>query len=221
MVKALLLLGNKYDVEDLREEAIQCLQRQYPTDIGEWDKLSESGSPYIIYKEDLLHVEVANLTRRICMPEFHLPALYQCCMVDGGRLLQGSAQLLDDEGQHASLDASDISRCTHAVEKLGELHLKNVSDLFEVTPCDIYDEFYCSTPHRCIPALQNVQYHHTSSQALEVVAGGTGALDPHKQKISKIFGDACQRCVEFYHRRYAESRQVLRDNLAKYFVIPQ
>ena len=32
------MLGNKYDAEDLREEAIQCLQRQYPTDISEWDQ---------------------------------------------------------------------------------------------------------------------------------------------------------------------------------------
>lgn len=217
-VKALLLLGEKYDAEDLREEATLCLRRHYPRDIEQWDKLRKEHGSFIIGKEDVLPIEIANLARLLRLPEFHLPALYDCCRLPTETITHGA---LREGGERVRLDEDDVAACLAARTGLRDALATNVEDLFEVTPCDIYDEFYCPTPHRCIPATQNVQYHHEKAQTDTIVSDvGYAALEPLNERIASIFNEACERCVEFYRKRYAESRQELRHKLSKYIVVP-
>lgn len=218
VVKALLLLGNKYDAEALREEAHACLQRQYPKDIRDWDKRRAHGS-YIDCKDDVLAISVANLARKLRIPELHLPALYHCSTLPPDTITHGA--LREDSNERVQLDADDVAACLGARAALQAALRANVEDLFEVTPCDLYDEFYCDTPHRCVPATQNVQYHHEPAQTDAIVAeAGPDVLADLRARIGSTFGDACERCVEFYRSRYADSRQEVRDRLDEYFVVP-
>lgn len=216
----MLLLGEKYDAEDLREEATLCLKRHYPADIEEWDKLRKEQGSFIVGRDDALPIEIANLARLLRLPEFHLPALYECCSLPTETLKQGA--LVDKaSGQRVKLDDDDIAACLRARKALKDALQTNVEDLFEVTPCDMYDEFYCQTPHRCVPATQNIQYHHEKAQTDAIVEqAGYAALDALEARIKLTFGEACERCVGFYHQRYTESRQELRNKLAKYIVVP-
>ncbi|EKM50234.1 uncharacterized protein PHACADRAFT_264852 [Phanerochaete carnosa HHB-10118-sp] len=219
-VKALLLLGEKYDAEDLLEEAMLCLRRHYPKDIEEWDKLRKDYGSFIIGENDVLPIEIANLSRLLHLPEFHLSALYDCCRLPTGTLAH-SALRGEASEQRARLDEDDVAACLAARKGLTDVLAANVEDLFEVTPCDIYDEFFCPTPHRCVPATQDVQYHHEKAQTDAIVAdAGCSALEPLDARIASTFGAACERCVGFYQKRYAESRQELRNRLAKYIAVP-
>ena len=219
-VKALLLLGEKYDAEDLREEAMLCLERHYPKVIEQWDKLRAEHGSFILGKPDVLPIEIANLARLERLPQFHLPALYECCNLPTETLTEG-ARVDEDSEERVRLDDDDIKACLQARKALKEAMRTNVEDLFEVTPCDMYDEFYCPMPHRCVPATQNIQYHHEPAQTESIVEeAGYAALDSLSSRIGVTFGEACERCVGFYHQRYAESRQELRNKLAKYIVVP-
>ncbi|GJE90370.1 hypothetical protein PsYK624_065010 [Phanerochaete sordida] len=219
-VRALLLLGEKYDAEDLREEAMLCLRRHYPKDVEEWDKLRKNGGSFILGKEDVLAIEIANLARLERLPEFHLPALYDCCRLPEETLTLGALRE-DGAGERVRLDDDDVAACLEARKGLRSVLTTNVEDLFEVTPCDIYDEFYCPSPHRCIPATQNIQYQHEKAQTDDMVSDlGYSALEPLEERIASTFGEACERCIEFYQKRYAESRQELRNKLPEYITVP-
>jgi hypothetical protein len=146
------------------------LRRQYPREIKAWeelddkdeladsdaktDELFEKELTYILHKQDTLIVEIANLSRFLQLPEFHLPALYRCCPF-WTRIPENSVTILLDSEQVVKLDPADVIVCRKARESLLEVQTDNVEDLFEVTPADVH-EFYCSTPHFWILAIENI-----------------------------------------------------------------
>ncbi|KAI0690212.1 hypothetical protein BC835DRAFT_1212775, partial [Cytidiella melzeri] len=121
VVHKLLTLGTKYQVEELREEAIQQLHRRYPKKISGWDETcrtdSDPSTPSTILvsysiDEDLV---IANITRAMDLPDFHLAALYGCCSLPFDTLVNG--RTLED-GTCEQLCSSDLIACLQGKENL-------------------------------------------------------------------------------------------------------
>ncbi|KAF7789297.1 hypothetical protein EIP86_000241 [Pleurotus ostreatoroseus] len=75
VVKVMLLLGDKYDVDEFRTEGIMRLKLRFPEDISVWDKREG-----IAKSQSGINQSVASITRKLDLPELHAAVLYSCCV---------------------------------------------------------------------------------------------------------------------------------------------
>lgn len=120
-VHRLLVIGTKYQVEDLREEAIQQLHHRYPKNIAEWDETcrtdsdSDSSNTILVSYSVDDDVAIANVARTMDLPDIHLAALYGCCLLPFDVLVNG--RTLED-GSSERLCSSDLIACLQGKENL-------------------------------------------------------------------------------------------------------
>lgn len=212
-IKALLLLGNKYNAEELQEEALRCLRLQFPKNIEDWDAVYDESS-FILGKKDVLLVEIANLCRFLRLPEFHLPALYLCCTLPTKTLKQG-AVLKDGEDARVQLNPEDLAICIEAKKTLRTLLETNLENLVEEVPSE--EGALCHDEDECDATVKNLQIGVAWPR-------GTGsrpysALDSFWWVIDSI-EDLCNNCTDYYHAKYGEMRQDVRERLHAYILVP-
>ena len=85
-VHALLRLGTKYQIDDLRLEAMSCLESLLPGDLQSWDSIAHS-PPVNYVLADLL--AMVNLTRELGLETLRARALYRCCQLPTNCLING------------------------------------------------------------------------------------------------------------------------------------
>lgn len=219
-VHRMLTLGTKYQVEELREEAIQQLHRRYPKKIGGWDETcrtdsDSSGASTILVSysidEDLI---IANVARAMDLPDIHLAALYGCCSLPFDTLVNG--RTLDD-GTVERLSPTDLIACLQGKENLLVTARANIRmNLFapEAPPVN------CRTPDACADktAVLLAKYRTAEARPYRLY----DPLRPEDEEIERQCADIglCHDCVKFYIARHASLRQEVRSNLDKYICSP-
>lgn len=213
-VKALLLLGNKYGADELQDEATRCLRLHFPKNIEDWDAVHDDAG-FVSGKKDVLAIEIANLCRFLRLPEFHLPALYLCCTLPTKTLKQGA--LLDDGcDERAQLNADDLAVCMKAKKTLRKLLEQNLARLVDDIPSE--EGVLCHDEEACDATVRRLQ--HGGNWPHGIGSRPYSALDSLWWIIDNI-EDLCNNCTDYYHARYADIRQDVRDKLGSYIVVPR
>lgn len=208
-----MLLGNKYDAEELQDEAIRCLHRQFPKSIEEWDAVYDEAL-FIDGKRDVLLIEIANLCRFLRLKEFHVPALYLCCTLPTRTLKQG-AVLKEGEEARVQLNADDLAVCIKAKKVLRKVVEENLEKLVKEIPSE--DGALCHDEDECDATVKSLQEGGDWPRGLS--SRPYSALDSMWWIIDSI-ADLCNNCTDYFHSKYAEMRQDIRDKLDTYIVIP-
>ncbi|PCH43108.1 hypothetical protein WOLCODRAFT_103090 [Wolfiporia cocos MD-104 SS10] len=107
-IAAVVRLGHKYELDDLKFAALGRLERCFPTEYVNWDFTSNRAkSCGVVIKpaDAIVAVNLARLTNTLSI----LPvALYQCCWLSTEDLLQGGMDSID------KLSTDDLRRCINA-----------------------------------------------------------------------------------------------------------
>jgi hypothetical protein len=213
-VKALLLLGNKYDVNELQDEAICCLNRQFPKNIEDWDAVYED-LPFIDGKRDVLPIEIANLCRFLHLHEFHVPALYLCCTLPTKTLKLG-AVVKEDEEARVQLNREDLAVCIRAKKVLRRALEDNLENLVSDIPSE--EGALCHDEDECDATVKRLREGQDWPRGL--ASRPYSALDSLWWIIDSV-EDLCNNCTDYYHSKYAEIRQNIRDKLDTFIVVPR
>ncbi|KIP02843.1 hypothetical protein PHLGIDRAFT_20388 [Phlebiopsis gigantea 11061_1 CR5-6] len=213
-LKALLILGNKYDADELYKEALRCLSLQFPKDIKAWDALYQN-SWFILGKEDVLAIEIANTCRLLQLAEFHVLALYLCCVLPKGTLEEG-AYLQRGKDAKVQLNPEDVAVCLAVKSTLRKALRKNMKMLVVNVPSQsgsqCLDEGVCSTTVGQLRKRKDCWPRGLASKPYSV-------LDPFRGVFSDLIF-ICRNCEGWLHEEYADIRQRVRNELHKYIVVP-
>lgn len=204
----MLVLGDKYDVPEFRDEGIRRLRLAFPQDMETWDRycgIKISGNSETI--------SVAHVTSTLGMPDLHAALLYSCLSVPITELLHGvhgSGDLV--------LRPDDLSKCLEVRETMPTLWFDYHDKLFSVKPPP---ENNCLTRHICHQVHVVAQSSATKHARKNI--SPTIAYDP----LDVVSWDGllteveeagmCFRCITFYERRLLEMRQELRNSLTERF----
>lgn len=80
-----MLLGDKYDVLELREEGLSRLRAWYAEDIDQWDRRDDA-----FFVHDTDHLSVASITHALNEPTLHAAVLYHCAALSPTLLVAGA-----------------------------------------------------------------------------------------------------------------------------------
>ncbi len=80
----MMVLGDKYDVPDMREEGLKQLHAWYAEDIDEWDKRDKA-----FFAHAMEHLSVASITHTLDDPKLHAAVLYYCSDIMPTSLVRG------------------------------------------------------------------------------------------------------------------------------------
>ena len=198
---------------ELHEEGLRCLRLQFPMKIEEWDAVYDESS-FIIGKKDVLAIEIANICRFLRLSEFHLPALYLCCALPMKTLKLG-ATLKEGEDVKVQLNQDDLAVCVEAKKGLRNLLQTNMENLVWDFPSE--EGALCHDQDLCDATVKNLQVGVDWPRGLG--SRPYSALDSFWWLIDSL-DDLCSNCTDFYHSKYAEMRQNVRDDLKSYITIP-
>lgn len=210
----LLVLGTKYQVDELRDEAIHQLNARYPRKIGDWDYTcrtdSDTSSTVVVsypIEEDLV---IANVARAMDLPDIHLAALYGCCSLPFDVLVRG--RTLED-GTVEQLCQDDLFRCLQGKENLlvvarSELRM-NLFELDTITET-------CRQPNVCAEKIARLRAKYRTAE--ERPRRLYDPLRPDDEEIERHCTDEglCHECIKYYILRHGGLRQEIRTNLSKY-----
>lgn len=91
-LKPLLLLSNKYQVEDVQREVIHKFQSYYVDDIEDWDSSYYPNPPpdgYVPFRAAEDCIAMANIARLLDIHIAHRHVMYDCCQLSVDTLMRG------------------------------------------------------------------------------------------------------------------------------------
>ncbi|EKM50260.1 uncharacterized protein PHACADRAFT_264877 [Phanerochaete carnosa HHB-10118-sp] len=217
IVRRLLNLGTKYQVEELRDEAIHQLNARYPRKIADWDYTcrtdSDTSSTIVVsypIEEDLV---IANVARTMNLPDIHLAALYGCCSLPPDVLVRGRAV---DDGTLERLCEDDLVACLQGKENL--LVCARADVRLNLFAPDERPEA-CRYPVECADKTAELltRYRTAEPRPRRLY----DPLRPDDEEIERHCVEAglCHECVKFFIARHAQLRQNVRNNLTSYICV--
>lgn len=142
VVAAFLRLGNKYDIEVLRDEALKRLFYELPTDFHSLTKLdSFSMIENVVWWE----LDLVNIAREQGLRSALPMAMYCCCNIWHQDEIPGG--ILRDDGTRCLLSLEDERTCVMAYMPLMKLQ-GETTYAWLTHPGSKYPE--CKTPSKCI-----------------------------------------------------------------------
>jgi hypothetical protein len=215
-VHRLLVLGTKYQVEELRDEAVHQLHARYPRKIADWDYTcrtdGDTASTIVVsypIEEDLV---IANVARALDLPDIHLAALYGCCSLAPDVLVRG--RVLEDGSTVERLCADDLVACVQGRENL--LVAARTDVRMKLFAPDGARAEACRTPGECgeKAAALCARYCAMEPRPRRLY----DPLRPDDEEIERDCADVglCHDCVKYFLGRHAKLRQDVRDNLGTY-----
>ncbi|TCD63777.1 hypothetical protein EIP91_004960 [Steccherinum ochraceum] len=113
LTRALLRMGDKYQVDSLLEEGTSRLEAYFPDDTDDWNALYDGGQ----FNDDPHVIEMTNIARAMKLDEEIIHrALYRCTQLPTATLLAGCPT---DDGTAERLSQDDLVQC---IDKREPLH---------------------------------------------------------------------------------------------------
>ncbi|GJE90384.1 hypothetical protein PsYK624_065150 [Phanerochaete sordida] len=220
VVRRLLDLGTKYQVEELREEAVHQLNARYPRKIADWDYTcrtdSDTAATVVVSYPIEEDVVIANAARTMGLPDIHLAALYGCCSLSPEVLVRGRAAG-DDAGAPAErLCEDDLVACLQGKENL--LVVARADVRMKLFAAEEHPEG-CRTAEACAGRTEKLLAQYCTAEARPRRL--YDPLRPDDEEIERHCAEAglCHECVKFFLARHAQLRQNVRNNLATYISV--
>ena len=208
----MIVLGDKYDVTEFRDEGITQLEKLFPESVHDWDRIRiRIGGWYdweaagISYKRSDF-IAIACVTRLLQIPRLHAGALYQCCSLPVLALLGDC----EDEDDYATLSPDDLRRCLKGRETLPGVWLSMHRMAFNPLPKA------CTST--CSPdAMDKYVMEHTVAKIQPRVAYNPLEWETWRDLFDTAEGVLCEECITFCRRRHDKARQALLNSLEDRF----
>lgn len=163
----------------------------------------------------MLPIEIANLCRFLRLQEFHLPALYLCCTLPT-KTLKNGALIEDGSDARVQLNTDDLAVCIKAKKVLRKLLEKNLENLVFDVPSE--EGALCHDEDECDATVKALQLGRDWPRGIG--SRPYSALDSFWWIIDSI-EDLCNNCTDYYHAKYVDIRQDIRDRLDTHVVVPK
>ena len=217
VTKAMLLMGDKYDVVELRETAMEHLERLFPPPVPVPERHSTPNSrasspgpsPMTYLPSDV--IGMAGASRNLSSQRLKIAILYQCCLLDVSTLVAS----LSGDGA-LSLTSEEFYQCLAVRAQLPRLWMQIYQDLFAplCTP-------YCRRLSTCGWVVEVVRDEFMKGYEERVLAGTS--YDPLDATVwARLLAAAdkrgiCENCHIMWCKRYVELRERAMDILAEGF----
>lgn len=204
-VKMLLVLGDKYDVDEFRQEGLRLVEAEYPKDLMNW---CLRDLPYNCSKgrfgdpSGLAVIDLVGVARKLRLGDVYLAALYDCCSLDTAVLVEGVSSATGD--RHVKLEPRDLIAVLNARTALSKA-------------CKEMPQAILSFPgnpkctNNCWNRLDKVVYRWV----LEGSETEYNPLAPVERKFETIARDYdfCDSCLGHYRIQYMRHREGIRDDI--------
>lgn len=206
----MLRLGTKYQMEHLRQSAIQRLRRYFPEDLTSFDEVQEErnddldfSETYIEHMRNIDVIEVINLGRSHDIPDILPTAFYWAAQLDVDTLVHG---YINAAGTSVCLSSSDLATCLK-----GKEHLRLESGKSEKFYITSSPSSQCENPYACEGAMRS---------------RGRTRFDDMLNDCTALYGPSlindmgiCDSCESYYIERHEENRRLVWDELGDYFLL--
>jgi len=207
VVRGMVLLGRKYQIDDLREVGIDHLKRVFPTDIASWDAICRGSftSCMSYSRED--YIGIATLARELDLPIIRTHALYKCCLLPNAILVNGYERA---DGVIERLSPEDLQLVLAGRHRLTISDVKLVDSMFTTLPPP------CATRITCVAAVLQLQADLRSSIDDWL---SFNPLNPWEDSVSRDCArkKVCTACTAHLQSTFTAQRQNVLDNLSSYF----
>ncbi|GBE89173.1 hypothetical protein BKA93DRAFT_738634 [Sparassis latifolia] len=187
-VAALVRLAQKYQIEDLRDEALDCLKTYYTDEFAVWEvgmsRRCNISNMNVRMRDAVAAVNLARLTDTISI----LPvALYLCCLLPSHLLLRGIRR---EDGEVEKLSMDDLERCLEARMELLKANLTRISKAYS----PVYSDYQRADCYGCVSMMDQLLAFHNQAvtgpfQSCRILLTG-GEHDDDSVKLH-----ACTRCT--------------------------
>lgn len=207
VVRGMVLLGRKYQIDDLRDLGIDHLKRIFPTDIAGWDAVCRGtfSSCMSFSRED--YIGIATLAREIDLPLVRTHALYKCCLLSNSVLVNGHER---PDGSMEKLSPEDLQLVLAARHRLTISDVKLVDSMFGTLPPP------CATQIVCVGAVLQLQAELRSNIDDWL---SFNPLNPWEDTVARDCATKkiCPACTLHLQTKFTAQRQHVLDNLTNYF----
>lgn len=208
-VRAMMMLGRKYGIDHVYDEALRRLRTICPSTPAEFDAFiyvrADRERSITFEAED--RIAIINLARAFNLPELLPFAFYICSTYIGPSALTNGVHYGD--GQHEQLSTRDLQLCLQGMEHLVGM-VKSMTDTF----LDFTPSLFCRNPG-C----------YSLTQGLLRIANARGHLSPKGLLVplSVVGGDKwqfhqlCSTCQNTLVDKHNEFRRTVWDSLAEIY----
>ncbi len=205
IVKVLLVFGDKYGVDEFRQEGLRLVEAEYPKKIMDWGMRDIGhGGPKARFGDlsGLAIVELVGVARKLRLRDVYLAALYDCCNLDAAVLVDGVAAMTGDTP--VRLEPRDLIAVLNARTALR-------------TACTDMPKTLLAFPQN--PKCATDCWWRRDKVVLRwIVNGPETAYDPlapierQFEDIARDY-DICSGCLGHYRGKYMQHRQAIRNDL--------
>lgn len=211
-LRALILLSNKYQIEDIQKEAIHELESCYEFDtLDTWDSTYittvDDGLPFV--ETNVEYLQIARVARLLGLNTVYPPIMYDCCQLSEEDLIRGLHSEEDDT--IIRIHEDDLVLCMKAKSKLKD----DSYDLWRslLRPPNDCEEENCQTnQERMRQAIDNDRARLLSHDPLY----------PSSSRIAELCAEhpICASCSDTLKKQFKDGRTRILERIKSYFPPP-
>ncbi|KAI0938373.1 hypothetical protein AcV5_000067 [Taiwanofungus camphoratus] len=206
IVSAVMRLAEKYQIEDLRDDALARMKSWFTDDFSVWSDLTKFDGNAAIQCEPSDAIEAVNLARHTQTDSMLPAALYLCCQLPTRLLLQGVTRA---DGSVERLSQEDQERCFDARSRLVLRRLTANDCIYSLDVCDACkDNSACKAELGTMSAVVNEEDVCREVYDYSVLHSSR----PYIEARSSL----CQECRDFVKSRDLEERRKIWNKLPQY-----
>ncbi|TCD68729.1 hypothetical protein EIP91_010013 [Steccherinum ochraceum] len=217
VVSAMLRLGSKYQILQLRHDAIRRLSECFPSCLDHFRNYYTDGTPLDNDDEiqsNSIHVPtinmciaVINLARSFDLPQLLPPAFYLSAMMENEVLVPGWT---DEDGNHWQLSPQDLVR---SLNGRAELHNMVATQRRPLLTAQVHEN--CIATNRCERALSDERDCPYDDAVENTLKDWKALITASRSWVPGVA--LCGRCLGGFQRRHNALRDQTWNNLAEFF----
>jgi len=208
-VRAMLRLGSKYRIDDLRVIAVGHLERAFPEDIETWsDIYYETHACMKISPEE--YISVANAAHSHKLPDrIRWQALYKCCQLPESDLIDGVTY---SDGSREQLCSDDLKKCLSARVRLTKRDAEQMLELL----CPIEPPVCSAKAEGCVEGQLELMRYSRSQFSSWVFHN---CMNPSERFLKHACSarHVCEACSARIQAEDRAAKQEVLSHLAEYF----
>jgi len=193
LTRSIIDISNKYQIDDLRDEAAERLRERFPDQIEDWDKLYDTDADMLGKLSDV--ISMANAARLLELHDVHARALYDCAQLTTDKLLLG---VENEDGVREVLCTDDLKVCIDARKTLAREHVKL---------------FFARSSEQALTHTNNTKCIAARKRLSEICQQHAKELDHDPlapdDEFDRILDKMCKACAKHHRRKDDKARQHL------------